>query len=111
MKKSDIPNGPHYAIMIIRKVSVSIPGDLRSQTHPGHGYPASTEMYDDIQYLSFPDDSSWPPHQRIAVKEEWEKKVKELYTQEQKSYPPTRRPIVAFHVDSVARLNVEVELD
>ena len=35
---SDIPKVPHFAM--ISADSVYIPGDERSRTHPGHGYPA-----------------------------------------------------------------------
>lgn len=40
---SDIPRKPHWAI--IRSESVFIPGDERSRTAPGHGYPERTEYY------------------------------------------------------------------
>lgn len=37
----DLPPGKHYVIMTFG--TIYIPGDERSRTHPGHGYPASTE--------------------------------------------------------------------
>ena len=52
---SDIPTGPHYAILDTK--STHIPGDERSRTHPGHGYPESTEYSWD--YIVFPDRASW----------------------------------------------------
>ena len=52
---SDIPKEPHYAIIDQR--SINIPGDERSRTNPGHGYPASTEQVWD--YIVFPDRASW----------------------------------------------------
>lgn len=57
---SKIPNDPHFAI--VTEVSVTIPGDERSRTHPGHGYPESTETY--IKYESFTDRAKW--EERIA---------------------------------------------
>lgn len=48
-KASDIPKGEHWAI--IRSSSVYIPGDERSRTNPGHGYPAETENF--ISYEVF----------------------------------------------------------
>lgn len=45
---SKIPTEDHYAI--IENQSVHIPGDERSRTHPGHGYPASTENF--IRYMA-----------------------------------------------------------
>lgn len=50
-----IPTGPHFAI--IRTVSVYIPGDERSRTNPGHGYPEHTEEY--ISYEAFTDRAEW----------------------------------------------------
>lgn len=62
---SDIPNGPHWAI--VRTTSVHIPGDERSRTNPGHGYPAHTETY--ITYQAF------------TSQAEWEREVERLTTQ------------------------------
>lgn len=59
---SDIPRGPHWAI--IRTTSVTIPGDERSRTTPGHGYPEHTETY--ISYEAF------------TSQEEWEGKIETL---------------------------------
>lgn len=46
---SDIPKGEHWAIIESR--ILTIPGDERSRTNPGHGFPASTEQY--ISYEAF----------------------------------------------------------
>jgi len=48
-RASDIPAGEHWAIITSR--SVSIPGDERSRTAPGHGYPAHSEHF--VQYVSY----------------------------------------------------------
>jgi hypothetical protein len=42
-RPSDIPSVEHWAI--ITGSSLTIPGDERSRTNPGHGYPESTENY------------------------------------------------------------------
>lgn len=47
----DVPNGHHFAVIIFNKGSVFIPGDERSRTAPGHGYPAHTQNYNDYHYL------------------------------------------------------------
>lgn len=39
-KAKDLSPGVHYLILIEKRTSV--PGDERSRTHPGHGYPAHT---------------------------------------------------------------------
>ena len=54
-KKEDIPEKAHYAI--IENSSVYIPGDERSRTCPGHGYPASTEYF--IRYIAYLDEDEW----------------------------------------------------
>ncbi len=55
MALSHIPSTEHFAILT--EVSVYIPGDERSQSHPGHGYPASTETY--LSYEAFTDRALW----------------------------------------------------
>ena len=42
----DIPSTEHWAIIV--RISITIPGDERSRTNPGHGYPERTENY--IEY-------------------------------------------------------------
>lgn len=103
MKRNDIPDGPHYAIMLIGKSSVHVPGDERSRTNPGHGYPAHTDTYDNIDYYAFSNNE----------REEWEEKVKKLFQQEQERSSYSKREVVAFHVDKMAhpKLNVDVTLD
>jgi hypothetical protein len=46
----DVPIGPHFAVIIYGKRSIYIEGDERSRTAPGHGYPAHTERFDDIEH-------------------------------------------------------------
>ena len=52
---SDIPTGPHWAI--VKTTSVTTPGDERSRTHPGHGYPEHTTTY--ITYQTFTSQAEW----------------------------------------------------
>jgi hypothetical protein len=47
---NEIPDEEHFAI--IKFKSITIPGDERSRTHPGHGYPESTETI--VEYIAFP---------------------------------------------------------
>lgn len=54
-RKSDMPTGDHYAIMEFD--SITIPGDERSRTNPGHGYPESTEHF--VRYIAFTDKTEW----------------------------------------------------
>ena len=47
---ADIPAHPHYAILVYKSQSVTIPGDERSRTCPGHGYPEHTEIYTSFEH-------------------------------------------------------------
>jgi hypothetical protein len=46
----DVPDGSHFCVIIYGKRSIHIEGDERSRTNPGHGYPAHTEHFDDIEH-------------------------------------------------------------
>lgn len=49
---SSFPKGKHYAIITFG--TIHIPGDERSRTHPGHGYPESYETTTSYRiYLDF----------------------------------------------------------
>lgn len=52
---ADIPDGPHWAIIQTR--SITIPGDERSRTAPGHGYPEHTETV--VSYTAFTAIGEW----------------------------------------------------
>lgn len=54
-RHTDIPKHPHFAI--ITSGSVHVPGDERSRTNPGHGYPEYTEYF--IQYEAYDDREDW----------------------------------------------------
>lgn len=57
-KKEDLPNNKHYAVLVFRKEFV--PGDERSVTNPGHGYPAHyVNRTDYISFDSQKDLSDW----------------------------------------------------
>ena len=52
---SEIPKVPHFAIFTTR--GIYVPGDERSRTNPGHGYPAYTEHA--LGYEAFDDRAEW----------------------------------------------------
>lgn len=54
-QKGDCPASPHYAI--IEFDSILIPGDERSRTNPGHGYPEHSESV--VKYIAFTDEEAW----------------------------------------------------
>jgi hypothetical protein len=47
---ADVPNEPHFAVIIYGTRSVYHEGDERSRTCPGHGYPAHTETFDELEH-------------------------------------------------------------
>jgi len=49
-KPIDIPDEPHFAVLIYKSASVTIPGDERSRTNPGHGYPEHTKTFDTFEH-------------------------------------------------------------
>lgn len=49
MNIDKIPNGPHYAVLVVNQVYHE--GDELSRTAPGHGYPAHTE--ETVGYIPF----------------------------------------------------------
>jgi hypothetical protein len=51
----DLPREAHFVIM--KQSSYYTPGDERSRTNPGHGYPASTEYY--VSYVAYTDRKEW----------------------------------------------------
>lgn len=54
-KVEELPNQDFYAILTA--TSVTIPGDERSRTNPGHGYPEHSEDYWELQV--FPSREAW----------------------------------------------------
>ena len=86
----EIPQGEHWAILT--RVYVCIPGDQRSRTNPGHGYPATTEYH--ISYLAFTDQV------------EFEKEM--TYRIERRRSLET--PVVGIHVQGVYKPVIKVEL-
>lgn len=53
--KSNVPKEDHFAILTFS--TITIPGDERSRTNPGHGYPESTESV--VKYTAYLDEAEW----------------------------------------------------
>lgn len=86
---SDIPKEPHYVIVKIG--SVHIPGDERSRTNPGHGYPARTMTH---------------PEMRVTTnKAHWEKEIAEELQSD-----PQQQKFIAYFVPSLAVVKTEVKV-
>lgn len=86
---ADIPtSNVHWAI--VYDESVHIPGDERSRTHPGHGYPERTHSY--TVYVAF------------ESEEDWKKQIAALESQS-----PRRTQYRAFRVQPVSvKVNIDV---
>lgn len=52
-KKIDLLQVEHYAVIITETTQHYVPGDERSRTHPGHGYPEGYETRTTIKYEAF----------------------------------------------------------
>lgn len=48
--RSKVPQSPHFQILVFG--SIYVPGDERSRTNPGHGYPASNEPTISLQVFT-----------------------------------------------------------
>jgi hypothetical protein len=93
MCPAEVPKDFHYAIILFDRTSVYIPGDERSRTHPGHGYPDRTETYNTFQYLFTKD------------LEELNKFIKYLYND--KEY---KDKFIFFPVSGLGSVNVDVSV-
>jgi hypothetical protein len=80
----DVPDVPHYAVIIYSTTSVYVPGDERSRTNPGHGYPEHTETSDTFEHWVTKDASALEAFV-VALEEE------------RKSSPYTTSPYVFFN--------------
>jgi hypothetical protein len=93
---SDIPEGHHYAILIFKSESVHIPGDERSRTNPGHGYPAETRTYNTIEYTF--------THNR----DEWVREIEKLEKEKANTRWGKADPYAAIEVASKASIETKV---
>lgn len=67
------------SFLLVTEDSIYIPGDERSRTNPGHGYPESTERVNHVRRFASLDElvkhvEMWKPQNPIAYK------VTETYT-------------------------------
>jgi hypothetical protein len=82
---SDLPSKKYFAIL--QTTSVYIPGDERSRTNPGHGYPGGTETHWSIM--------------TFETREEWVKEIQDL-TKDNKIFQAIEA--------SPARVDVDVKI-
>jgi hypothetical protein len=53
-----VPNDRHFAILVFKSSTVHVPGDERSRTAPGHGYPAHDVTHQSYEYWAVGDRES-----------------------------------------------------
>ena len=94
----DVPDVPHYAVIIYASSSVYVEGDQRSRDCPGHGYPAHTETYESFEH--------WVSLDRANLLEF----VKELELEKAKPYHTTR-PYVFFKAEGKGHTKTVVEIE
>lgn len=85
---ADVPEGEHWAIL--EGTSINIPGDKRSRTNPGHGYPETTENH--ITYRAFTDKAAF------------EAELRRMYEQRRTTAPIFK----AIHVLGVLQAEVTI---
>lgn len=89
----DVPDTEHFAILFYEQSSVWVPGDERSRTHPGHGYPEHVEDTSRMRYYVYTDEAKYKEALRILHEEK-----------------PGRKDIKGIHVMGVARATVRIEV-
>lgn len=94
----DVPTGHHYAVIVYKSQSVYIPGDERSRTNPGHGYPERTESFDTFE------------HWVTESKDDWIDFVKKIEIRYNSRHCYTRDPYVFFEVTGRGVLETEVRI-
>ena len=90
--KSTFPVGPHLAI--IEFSTITIPGDERSRTNPGHGYPESTEQV--IKYIWYP----------VEKREEWEAEIRERMARSNQNWHALENGQAKLYLAGVDDINV-----
>jgi len=93
---SDVPEGPHFTVIIYDTTSVYVPGDERSRTNPGHGYPEHTDTYDTFEH--------WVTDDPTVLNEFIRALDVEVRLRQK------RRPYVILKVEKKARVVVEPEI-
>ena len=90
-KKEDMPKVEHWAIFEFS--TIHIPGDERSRTNPGHGYPAEDRPF--VSYKAY------------LAEADWEKAVEELASKVFPSAPFVAAKIVPAEVQTVTKIVIK----
>lgn len=90
---SDLPPGTHYVILEFS--SIFIPGDERSRTNPGHGYPEHTQNTTDLVVFD--------------TKEAWMREIEERTKSDSSLYSAYKWVAVVVQRPEI-KTNVSVEI-
>jgi len=60
--KEDVPHGHHYSVLVYKTSSTYVPGDERSRTCPGHGYPEHYETNESFEHWVTTNRDDWERH-------------------------------------------------
>lgn len=93
----DVPEGEHYAVLVYNQTRTWIPGDERSRTSPGHGYPERTEVTDSFEHYVTTDKEVWINYIQSLESQ------KNLYGREKEKY-------VALRVAEKAKISTQVQV-
>lgn len=88
---SKMPAGEHWAIL--QNESIHVPGDERSRTAPGHGYPEHTEK--SLSYTAY------------FTFEEFENELKKAYLAQRQGFGHS---VIGIHVTGAYTHKVEIVL-
>lgn len=93
-----IPSQRHFAILVFKTTSTHVPGDERSRTNPGHGYPAHDVVDTSYEYWA------------IGEKKDLEGAIKFLEERKKESYlePDPYRVVEVRPVE--VKIEIEVKI-
>ncbi len=95
---ADVPEGRHYAIIIYNTESVTIEGDERSRTNPGHGYPEETRTFNTFEH--------WVTRDQYV----WEDFIQALVVTNNSKSESNKKRFVAFEVAGKAELTTRTQV-
>lgn len=95
-----MPSEEHWAIIIFETTSTYVPGDERSRTAPGHGYPAHTKTNNSFMY--------WACENKEALEKALHFMRKEH--EREAGYRAPKPFVVIFARRAEVRTKVEVEI-
>lgn len=96
---NDVPEGSHFAVMIYGEMTVHTDGDARSQSCPGHGYPATSNTYTTVDHLVTHDEALWKQLLTVLAEEKANRK-----------YGSDRESFAGLRVEGKATITVGIEV-